>query len=68
MALVAHTFRIEPETLDRLKRLGNGNESLGCRIAIDQAGQRNASTFCWGVVAGALVSAIAHIILRSVFT
>ena len=36
MALIAHTFRIEPETLDDLKARGNGNESLGCRLALER--------------------------------
>ena len=36
MALIAHTFRIEQETLEELKARGDGNESLGCRLALER--------------------------------
>ena len=63
MALIAHTFRISQETLDELKRLGDGNESRGCRIALERSRDRSTKTFTWGVLAGFVVSAIAHIVL-----
>ncbi|MYI68024.1 MAG: hypothetical protein F4103_04445 [Boseongicola sp. SB0673_bin_14] len=56
--LNAHTFRISQATLAELKRLGNGNESLGCRIALDRSRSRSAKTFGAGVLTGAVVAAL----------
>lgn len=63
MALIAHTFRIEQETLDELERIGDGNASLGARVALDKARDRSAKTFAWGVLAGLASSVIAHLVL-----
>ena len=63
MALIAHTFRIEQETLDELKRIGDGNESLGCRRALERSRNREAKTFVWGVLAGVLASVVAHLVI-----
>lgn len=52
MALIARTVRISQATLDELKRLGKGNESLGCRIALDKSKSRSAKTFGAGVLTG----------------
>lgn len=62
MALIAHSFRIEQETLDELKRLGNGNESKGCRIALERSRERSAKVFAWGVLAGGVVAVFAHLV------
>ena len=68
MALVAHTFRIEQETLDELKRIGDGNESKGARIALDASRDRSAKTFAWGVLAGFVASVIAHLVVFAAVT
>ena len=60
--LIAHTFRISQETLDELKRMGNGNESLGARRALEASRNRSAKTFAWGALAGFVGAVIAHLV------
>ena len=62
MALIAHTFRIEQETLDELERMGDGNASLGARRALDASRLHSLKTFVLGAVAGASVAVLAHLV------
>lgn len=64
--LVAHTFRIEQETLDELDRLGHGNASLGARIALERSRSQSLRTFMWGVLTGFTSSVLAHLIFTLV--